>query len=94
MSELRRGPDSDRPGPDSIEPGKRPGGLVVRVYSVPDGVLLSESAVGLDDVEGVAERDAKYVEELWRGSAVPDHWLVFYDGDSGQRLVPPPDVAP
>ena len=73
------------PGPQSIEPGEMPGGLVFHFYAVPDdrgpdARLVRVSRVGLDEVEATAELDAVALE------LVPgDLCLVVFDGDSGLR---------
>lgn len=71
-----------RPGPDRIEPGQCPDGVVIRVYAVPSGTLVIEQKLGPDDdIEGAAIAAAILAE----GS---DGWaacLVAFDGDSGER---------
>ena len=68
-------PPSDSP---SIEPGRCPGGVIVRVYAVPSGVLVIEQALRPgDDIEGAATLAAE--------QAPSATCLVAYDGDTGQR---------
>jgi hypothetical protein len=77
-----------RPGPDHIGPGGAPGGLVVHVYDTRTAELVTFGPVALSgDADAIAADHAAEVRHL-----VPDDvpvCLVFYDGDSGRRLVPP-----
>lgn len=73
--------DWHHPGPDLIEPNTCPGGVVIRIYSVPDEVLLMEQRIypGGDVTQaalGAAEGTA----------GTPAVCLVGYDGDSGERF--------
>lgn len=69
-----------RPGPDRIEPGTCPSGVVVRIYSVPHEVLVIEQRLtGADDIEQVATLAAQLDLPGWAAC------LVAYDGDTGQR---------
>ncbi len=68
-----------RPGPNSIDPDAKPDGVIVHVYSVPDGELLKVSAIDLRNVDDVAGNDGLEFAER----AV---CLVAYDGDTGERL--------
>lgn len=77
-----------KPGPESIEAGQCPDGLVMHIYSVPDGELLRVSKIDTDTVEQAAIDDGDAVAE--RPGPV---CLVVYDGDSGIRLPWPPDVV-
>ena len=74
-----------RPGPPTLDPGAAPGGVVIHVYGVPSGHLLTCSAVtNLAHVEAIARADAARAESL----ADPDDdglCLVAYDGDTGAR---------
>lgn len=73
------------PGPPTIEPRSKPGGVVVHVYGYPSGTFLVESAAatgaqatfnaGLDH-----DRAAELLPAGDRGFC-----LVAYDGDSGDR---------
>jgi hypothetical protein len=72
-----------RPGPESIEAGRCPGGLVVQCWPCdPDAVEpIVESTVGpTDDVETLAVSAADAVNER-----PGDVCLVVYDGDTGER---------
>lgn len=71
-----------RPGPAYLEAGRAPGGIVLRVYNVPDGTLMLERCLSrMDDLETLAERDSAFV------FAVTDECcLVAYDGDTGMRM--------
>jgi hypothetical protein len=70
--------------PDRIEPGRKPGGVVIVVYRWTDGAVLTESLLdNLADVEAIAETDAE------AAFATPAVVLVGYDGDSGRALLPP-----
>jgi hypothetical protein len=74
-----------RPGPASIEPNTCPCGLVIHVYSIPDHELLLVSKVGPeDDAEAIATADRELVREH-----DVDTVMVIYDGDTGQRMIPP-----
>lgn len=73
-----------RPGPLSIDPGQCPGGVVVHVYAVPSGALVSVSRIHpLDDIAATAERDAATYDAFVASDAA---CLVAYDGDTGQRF--------
>lgn len=72
-----------QPGPASISPGEAPDGLVVHAYSLPDESLIFVRRLTPDcDVEAAAEGDAD------RETPHRAVWLVFYDGDSGERISP------
>lgn len=75
-----------RPGPLRLAPGACPGGYVVYVYSVPDGRLVMCDELGPDvEVESKATQHAVHAVHAAGG----DVCLVFFDGDSGERVVPP-----
>lgn len=76
-----------RPGPAAIPPGEYPGGVVIHIYDVPSGVLLSTSHLGPhDDLDADAERAADQVARLRSdGHAV---CMVGFDGDTGTRYTP------
>jgi hypothetical protein len=77
------GPQFIRPGPAAILPGLCPGGVVVHVYAVPSGELVSVSRMHpLDDVAATAERDAATFDAFMAAAAC----LVAYDGDTGERM--------
>jgi hypothetical protein len=72
-----------RPGPPFIEPGRCPGGVVVRVYAIPSETLVIEQCLGPgDDVEGAATIAAALDMPGWAAC------LVAYDGDTGHRAGP------
>ena len=73
------------PGPTRIEPGRVPTGLLVHFYSWPAGDLLLERPLDPGNLErGVADADASFVASVAH-SAV---WVVIYDGDTGERMMP------
>ena len=75
------------PGPHAIKPHAAPGALVVHIYDTRDGGLVTYGPVDLDaDIDAIC---ADQVQELARlvPRGVPV-CLVFYDGDTGRRLVP------
>ena len=76
-----------RPGPPRILPGLCPGGFVVHAYGTADGRLLVVGHVTPEDVEALATAHAEAVELLLHEDEAV--CLVTYDGDSGERLVPP-----
>jgi hypothetical protein len=83
-----RRPPVIRPGPQRIEPGQAPGGIVAHWYDR-DGRLLLARALPADsagkpvDVMGAADM-ARAVD-----LADDDVCCVAYDGDDGSRLPPP-----
>lgn len=74
------------PGPPQIEPGVYPGGVVIHVYDVPSGVLVTTSmSRSLAEASHNAATDADVTVLFAR----PDRWgvcLVAYDGDTGERF--------
>lgn len=75
-----------RPGPPSIEPGRSPGGVVVRVYATSDPpTLVIEQALRLgDDIDEAATLAAALSDASgWHAC------LVAYDGDTGERMAWP-----
>lgn len=78
--------DVIRPGPLSIDPGVAPGGVVIHIYGVPSGRLLTDSTVtNPAHVQAIAEADAD------RANVNADDdddglCLVAYDGDTGERM--------
>jgi hypothetical protein len=71
-----------RPGPAWLAPGVCPGGVVLRVYDVPSGVLVLERRLSSRaDAEQLAGVDADFVMAMTDACC-----LVAWDGDSGQRL--------
>jgi len=73
-----------QPGPPALEPGLRPGGVVIHVYATTDPpTLVTEQLLGPgDDIELAAHAGAGMVEKLAPG----DVCLVAYDGDTGERM--------
>lgn len=77
-----------RPGPDHIEPHAAPGGLVVHVYDTRDASLVTFGPIDLDgDADAIAADHVAELARLLPTTVSP--CLVFYDGDTGARLVPP-----
>lgn len=75
-----------RPGPEIVEPGQAPGGLVVHAYCVATGdLLLCRPLVTYEEARQFAHADAHRVARLAKGSDVV---IVIYDGDSGRRARP------
>lgn len=66
-----------RPGPDAIEPGAYPGGIMVHLYDG-DGELLGAEGVG----------DGTPRAELAEVDGTGPLCLVVYDGDTGLRFTP------
>lgn len=67
-----------RPGPESIDPGACPGGVVIAHY-LSDGTLAAVAYLEpLGDIEAEAARAAKLVNG--------DVCLVAFDGDTGERM--------
>jgi hypothetical protein len=71
----------DRPGPVRLLPGLAPGGLVVRVYTLADEMLLEDRLTIDMDLEERAERSASFVAAL-----TDECYIVVYDGDTGERV--------
>lgn len=68
--------------PRAIEPGRKPGGVVVHVYRYTDAELLRERRMdSLADVEALAGMDADIFG--------PPVVLCGYDGDDGRLMLPP-----
>jgi hypothetical protein len=78
------------PGPAAIDMNQCPGGLVVHIYSVPDEVLLLVSSLTGGNVETQGLADGDLIDKLSAGTVC----LVFYDGDTGLRMPPPPEWPP
>jgi hypothetical protein len=77
-----------RPGPDRIGPGAAPGGLVVHIYDTRDASLVTFAPIALSgDADAIAADHAHDVGKLLPPGV--DVCVVFYDGDTGQRMVPP-----
>lgn len=70
-----------RPGPAQIEPSALPGGIISHVYAIPTNRLV---AVFIDPAEVSTWDDSDALNPGENGIC-----LVFYDGDTGERLVPP-----
>jgi hypothetical protein len=75
-----------RPGPARIEPGRCPGGVVVRVYATSDPpALVVEQPLGPgDDIDGAAGLAAALADDAGWAAC-----LVAYDGDTGERMMWP-----
>lgn len=75
-----------RLGPESIEPGSAPGGLVFRAYDQTGRLVLERAIPGIvqpGDVESLAVGDARFTRDAIPGNLVS---LVTYDGDTGARV--------
>lgn len=71
------------PGPAEIDPGAAPGGVVMHAYRVPDAALVNTVRLTIgEDLKLMATEcdDANLTDE---DVGVV---MVFYDGDTGQRL--------
>lgn len=77
-----------RPGPARLAPHLAPGGYVAHVYGVDDGRLVYAATIQPgDDLEAAAIRDADAATAMLNaGEAM---CLVLFDGDTGERTVPP-----
>lgn len=74
------------PGPQRIDPGLCPGGIVIHIYDVPsEELLLVRPLRPVEPVEMAAELDAEFVMAL-----TPNCCLVSFDGDTGERIRPFP----
>jgi len=71
-----------RPGPERIEPGGYPDGLVVHAYSMAGELLRVDRIRDVAEAAERAELDARAVLEDPR--ARDGVQLVVYDGDSGE----------
>lgn len=77
-----------RPGPDRIEPGACPGGVVIDVYAVPSNLrVIRHHLRPGDDIDGAATMAAGLDLPGWAAC------LVAYDGDTGDRYPPGAWVA-
>jgi hypothetical protein len=72
-----------RPGPDLIEPGRSPGGLVLRVYDFAENVIVEQLLTPTADLGALADLAADEVKRAPGPVAV-----VVYDGDTGRRWTP------
>ena len=71
--------------PPSIAPNQAPGGVVVQVYRLCDGKLLSiRPLLDMESASDGALEDAPAIVALGLGEG--DVVMVAYDGDSGERL--------
>lgn len=73
-----------RPGPESIEPGRAPGGLVVHVYDLTGALLLERPLRNTAEAEATAAEDGQAVADAAAGC---DVIMVIFDGDTGERGV-------
>ena len=73
--------DLIRPGPAAIPPHSVPGGIMLHVYSVPDGECILIR--GMDDFasEDEVESDAVFAGTVTDGGVC----IVVFDGDTGER---------
>lgn len=78
--------DITQPGPQQIEPRSCPGGVVIHVYGVPSGKLLSESTG--DSLQWAAFRAGADHDVAAANLPTTDEGfcLVAFDGDSGRRF--------
>ena len=70
-----------RPGPESIEPHRAPGGLVFHVYSLDGERIIDRVLTDLDTVVAAALLDGDFVTTVTGGGVI----VVIYDGDTGHR---------
>jgi hypothetical protein len=76
-----------RPGPEWIDPGRAPGGFVVRAYST-FGHMLTESCIG-PDTDWAADSAASAIEAKAKLTMKQERiCLVIYDGTTGERWSP------
>lgn len=68
-----------RPGPDRLDPGLQPSGIIIHIYNRAGQLLLVRN---LADAT-TAKADADVAVRLAGGN---DMCIVAYDGDSGARL--------
>jgi hypothetical protein len=74
-----------RPGPEQIDPGCAPGGLVICAYDL-NGECLTEDLLTPDvDPSVMGRATVQYVNSLPGSESVV---LVVYDGDTGARWTP------
>jgi hypothetical protein len=69
-----------RPGPDTIDAGLSPGGLVLRVYDLAETVIVEQLLTPTVDLDALADLAAD--EVIRRAGPVV---VAVYDGDTGQR---------
>lgn len=82
---MKRLPRVLRPGPDSIEPGLAPGGLVAKWFDVDGRLLLTRRLMAGRPVETLGRIDRALTFDL----TGDDVCLVVYDGDDGHRISVP-----
>jgi len=76
-----------RPGPETVEPGLAPGGVVIHVWGT-DGPRLVHTVKlrTREQADLLGPGDAEFINSLMHdGEGV---CLVIYDGDSGERMAP------
>jgi hypothetical protein len=76
-----------RPGPESIEPGRAPGGIVIHVYNLAGLLLLERRLVSVIAAEHFAGVDVDAVLERLRAAGEGACVLVAFDGDDGHRMM-------
>ena len=74
-----------RPGPPWIEPHAYPGGVVVMVYTLTDDGPYYVMTTKLRD--GADRASSSFLLASLIGADAPVY-LVTYDGDTGERLIP------
>jgi hypothetical protein len=74
-----------RPGPERLEPGLAPDGIVIHVYDRAGVLLLVRRLHDRAEAQAFAESDADHVvAQVGAG----DICMVVYDGDTGARQRP------
>lgn len=83
-------PSRVRPGPDAIDPGACPGGVVWHVYDSRNRLLLERKlAPQLADyeIEALAANDLAALDDVVaRIRYFGDVYVVMFDGDTGWRM--------
>lgn len=75
-----------RPGPDTIDAGQAPGGLVLRFYDVEHGDLIVEQQIAVPaDSLRLAHQAQRQIDRLHRRRRAGPVVVVVYDGDTGHR---------
>lgn len=72
-----------RPGPETIDAGQAPDGVVLRFYDVADGNLIVEQRIYVpSDLFSLADQARDQLDRRARPGPIV---LAVYDGDTGQR---------
>jgi hypothetical protein len=74
-----------RPGPENIEPGQAPGGVVLRVYDFSGELLRERMLLVPADTLRLTHQAWDQIQALPRRSRRRGALVVVYDGDTGQR---------